>query len=72
MLIGQDSVRYAIHKVQLIIDRLKTSQNKSYANVMRRELGFQLDDWVFLKISPIKGVMRFGKKGMLSPRYVGS
>ncbi|WMV08176.1 hypothetical protein MTR67_001561 [Solanum verrucosum] len=31
----------------------------------------QLDDWVFLKVSPMKGVMRFGKKGKLSPRYVG-
>ncbi|XP_070002813.1 uncharacterized protein [Nicotiana sylvestris] len=30
---------------------------------------FQVDDWVFLKVSPMKGVMRFGKKGKLSPRY---
>ncbi|WMV10310.1 hypothetical protein MTR67_003695 [Solanum verrucosum] len=61
-------------KVQLIRDRLKTAQSrqKSYANVRRRELEFQVDDWVFLKVSPMKGVMRFGKKGKLSPRYVGS
>jgi len=32
---------------------------------------FQVDDWVFLKVSPMKGVMRFRKKRMLSPRYVG-
>ncbi|WMV37755.1 hypothetical protein MTR67_031140 [Solanum verrucosum] len=32
---------------------------------------FQVDDWIFLKMSPMKGVMRFGKKGKLSPRYVG-
>ena len=67
-LIGPDSVLYAMEKVQLIKDRLKTSQScqKSYPNVWRRELGFQVDDWVFLKVSPMKGVMRFGKKGKLA------
>ncbi|WMV26021.1 hypothetical protein MTR67_019406 [Solanum verrucosum] len=35
------------------------------------ELEFQVDDWIFLKVSPMKGVMRFGKKGKHSPRYVG-
>ncbi|WMV13460.1 hypothetical protein MTR67_006845 [Solanum verrucosum] len=35
------------------------------------ELEFQVDDWVFLKVSPMKGLMRFGKKGKLSPKYVG-
>ena len=72
-LIGTDSVLYAMDKVQLIRDRLKTAQSrqKSYAAVRRRELEFQVDDWVFLKVSPMKGVMRFGKKGKLSPRYVG-
>ncbi|WMV54920.1 hypothetical protein MTR67_048305, partial [Solanum verrucosum] len=43
----------------------------SYANVRRKELQFQVDEWVFLKVSPMKGVMRFGKKGRLSPIYVG-
>ena len=59
--------------MQLIRDRLKTAQShlKSYADVRRRELEFQVDDWIFLKVSPMKGVMRFGKKGKLSPRYVG-
>ena len=72
-LIGPDSVLDAMEKVQLIRDRLKTAQSrqKSYADVRRRELEFQVDDWVFLKVSPMKGVMRFGKKGKLSPRYVG-
>ena len=72
-MIGPDSVLYAMEKVQLIRDRLKTvqSRHKSYADVRRRELEFQVDDWIFLKVSPMKGVMRFGKKGKLSPRYVG-
>ncbi|WMV59403.1 hypothetical protein MTR67_052788, partial [Solanum verrucosum] len=37
----------------------------------RRVLEFEVDDWVYLKVSPIKGVTRFGKKGKLSPRYIG-
>ncbi|WMV58132.1 hypothetical protein MTR67_051517 [Solanum verrucosum] len=54
-------------------ERLKTAQSrqKSYADVKKRDLEFDVNDWVYLKISPMKGVMRFGKKGKLSPRYVG-
>ncbi|WMV58247.1 hypothetical protein MTR67_051632 [Solanum verrucosum] len=36
-----------------------------------RDLEFEVNDWVYLKISPMKGVMRFGKKGKWSPRYIG-
>ncbi|WMV25809.1 hypothetical protein MTR67_019194 [Solanum verrucosum] len=61
------------HGTQLIGDRHKTAQSrqKSYADVMRKDFEFEIDDWFFLKVSPMKGVMRFGKKGKLSPRYVG-
>ena len=45
---------------------------KSYADVRRKDLEFQVGDWVFLKLSPWKGVVRFGKRGKLSPRYIGS
>ncbi|WMV09889.1 hypothetical protein MTR67_003274 [Solanum verrucosum] len=47
------------------------SRQKSYAYARRWDLEFEIGDWVYLKISPMKGVMRFGKKGKLSPRYVG-
>ncbi|WMV46596.1 hypothetical protein MTR67_039981 [Solanum verrucosum] len=47
------------------------SRQKSYADVRRRDLEFDIHDWVYLKISPMKGIMRFGKKGKLSPRYLG-
>ncbi|WMV49630.1 hypothetical protein MTR67_043015 [Solanum verrucosum] len=47
------------------------SRQKSYTNVRRRYLEFEVYDWVYLKVSPMKGVMRFGKKGKLSPRYIG-
>ncbi|XP_069143372.1 uncharacterized protein [Solanum lycopersicum] len=72
-LIGPDSVLYDMEKVQLLRYRLKTAQSrhKSYADVRRRELEFKVDDWIFLKVSPMTGVMRFGKKGKFSPRYVG-
>ncbi|XP_070050485.1 uncharacterized protein, partial [Nicotiana tomentosiformis] len=55
------------------VERLRTAQSrqKSYSDVRRRDLEFEVGDWVFLKISPMKGVMRFGKKGKLSPRYIG-
>ena len=48
-MIGTDSVLYAMEKVKLIRDRLRTAQSrqKSYADVRRRELEFQVDDWVF-------------------------
>lgn len=54
-------------------NRLKTTQShqKSYADMRRRELNFDVGDWVFLKRSPMKGVMQFGKKRKLSPYYVG-
>ena len=68
-MIGTNSVLYAMEKVQLIRGRIKTTQSrhKSDADV-RRELEFQVDDWVFLKVSPMKGVMRFGMMDKLSPR----
>ncbi|KAH0738137.1 hypothetical protein KY290_036842 [Solanum tuberosum] len=55
----------------LLLDGLKLSRQKSYTDVRRRELEFDVDDWVYLKVSPMKGVMRFGKKGKLSPQYIG-
>jgi hypothetical protein len=47
------------------------SQQKSYTDNRRRPLEFEVGDRVFLKVSPMRGVMRFGKKGKLSPRFVG-
>ncbi|WMV49180.1 hypothetical protein MTR67_042565 [Solanum verrucosum] len=72
-LIGPDLVHQAMEKVKVIQERLKTAQShqKSYTDVRRRELEFEVDDWVYLKVSPMKGVMRFGKKGKFSPRYIG-
>ena len=72
-LLGPDLVQQAMEKVKVIQQRLETalSHHKSYADARRRGLEFLVGDWVFLKVSPMKGVMRFGKKGKLSPRYIG-
>ncbi|KAD0955780.1 hypothetical protein E3N88_43511 [Mikania micrantha] len=50
---------------------LSNGRQKSYANKRRKPLEFEVGDMVLLKVSPRKGVVRFGKKGKLGPRYVG-
>ena len=59
-------------KVPIIQQRLKTafSRQKSYANLKRKDVSFSTGDLVFLKVSPMKGVMRFGKKGKPAQRYI--
>lgn len=46
--------------------KISQSRKKSYADIRRRDLEFEVNDWVFLKVLPMKGVMTFGKKGKLS------
>ena len=72
-LVGPEIVQVTCDKVKVIRDRLKIAQNrqKSYADNSCRDLEFEVGDMVFLKISPWKGVLRFGKSGKLSPRYIG-
>ncbi|XP_059292322.1 uncharacterized protein LOC132045753 [Lycium ferocissimum] len=72
-LLGLNSVHEAIEKVNLIVQRLKTAQSrqKSYTDMRRRDLESFVGDKVFLKVSPIKGVMRFSKNGKLSPHFIG-
>ena len=47
------------------------SRQKSYADVRRRPLEFEVGDHVSLKVIPKGGVVRFGKRGKLSPRFIG-
>ena len=65
--------RESLDKVKLIQDRLLMAQSrqKSYADRKIRDLEFMVRERVLLKVSPMKGVMRFEKKGKLSPRYIG-
>ena len=72
-LLGPDLIYKTLDKVYIIRNRLKTdySRQKSYANHRRMELEFEEGDKVYLKIFLIKGVVRFCKKGKLSPCYMG-
>jgi hypothetical protein len=68
-----DLVKETEAKVQRIRHHLKEAQarQKSYADKQCRPLYFQVKDYVYLKVSPIKGVNRFGVRGKLAPRYIG-
>ncbi|KAL6211440.1 hypothetical protein ACLB2K_016666 [Fragaria x ananassa] len=73
-LCGPEIIHDTNEKTKVVKDRLKAAQSrqKSYADVRMKDLEFQVGDWVFLKLSPWKGVVHFGKRGKLSPRYIGS
>ena len=66
-------VQITSEKVPIIQQILKTAftRQKSYADPKRKDVSFSAGDLVFLKVSPMTGVMRFGKKGKLAPRYIG-
>ena len=72
-IIGLEFIRDTSGKVDLIWKRLLTSQNrqKSYADKRRRPLEFEVGDHALLKMIPKRGVVRFGKRGKLSPRFIG-
>ena len=72
-LLGPEIVQETSEKIKLIKERLLVaqSQQKSYADQRRRPLEFAEGDFVFLKVSSKKGIVQFGKKGKLGPRYVG-
>jgi hypothetical protein len=71
---GPDLVTKAKRKVKLIRKNLESAQarQKSYHDKRRKPLQFEVGDFVYLKVSPTKGVQRFGIKGKLSPHYIGS
>jgi hypothetical protein len=60
-------------QVQMIRENLKIAQSrqKSYADKRRRDLSFEISDFVYLKVSHMRGTHRFKVKGKLDPRYVG-
>jgi hypothetical protein len=57
----------------MVRESLKVTQSrqKSYADKRRRDLSFEVGDFVYLKVSPVRGTHRFKVKGKLAPRYVG-
>ena len=70
---GLDVLRDAEEQVRMIRDNLRVAQSrqKSYANIRKRELVFEVGDYVYLKVSPMRSVRRFNMKGKLAPRYIG-
>ena len=72
-LVGSKIVQVTTEKIEIIKANLKPARDrqKSYADNRRRDLEFEVRDRVFLKLLSWKGVLRFGRKGKLSPRYIG-
>ncbi|KAL2252726.1 UNVERIFIED_CONTAM: Transposon Tf2-11 polyprotein [Sesamum indicum] len=70
---GPELVQETVEKVQVVKKCLKDAQDrqKSYVDQHRREMEYEVGDKIFLKISPWRGILRFGKQGKLSPRYIG-
>ncbi|GKC65363.1 hypothetical protein Tco_1097961 [Tanacetum coccineum] len=72
-LTGLEIIHETTEKIIQIKSRIQAARDgqKSYADVRRKSLEFQIGDKVMLKVSPWKGVIRFGKRGKLNPRYIG-
>nr|ABA93462.1 retrotransposon protein, putative, Ty3-gypsy subclass [Oryza sativa Japonica Group] len=72
-LFGTEVLAEAEEKVRIIRERLRIAQSrqKSYADNRRRELTFEAGDYVYLRVTPLRGVHRFQTKGKLAPRFVG-
>ncbi|GJR61517.1 putative reverse transcriptase domain-containing protein [Tanacetum coccineum] len=72
-LTGLEIVQETTEKIVQIKQRIQATRDrqKSYADLKRKPMEFQVGDSVMLKVSPWKGVVRFGKWGKLNPRYVG-
>ncbi|PON98134.1 Ribonuclease H-like domain containing protein, partial [Trema orientale] len=71
--LGPDIVKNTAEAVEKIRKHMTAAQSrqKFYADLERRPLHFSVGDKVYLKVALMKGVMRFGKKGKLSPRFIG-
>ena len=70
---GPKFIKESREQVVRIQSHLKVAQSrqKAYADKQRRPLEFEVEDYVYLKVSPMRGVHRFGIHGKLAPRYVG-
>ena len=70
---GPEFIKEAREKVSIICSHLKAGQSrqKAYTDKRRRPLEFVAGDYVYLKVSPMRGLHLFGMHGKLAPRYVG-
>ncbi|GJW81815.1 putative reverse transcriptase domain-containing protein [Tanacetum coccineum] len=72
-ILGPELIQETTEKIVQIKQRMQAARDrqKSYADLKRKPMEFQVGDKVMLKVLPWKGVVRFGKRGKLNPRYVG-
>nr|CAE03662.3 OSJNBa0042N22.4 [Oryza sativa Japonica Group] len=72
-LFGTEVLNEAEEKVRAVRERLRIAQSrqKSYVDNRRRELAFEVGEYVYLRVTPLRGVHRFQTKGKLAPRFVG-
>jgi hypothetical protein len=70
---GPRIIEDAENQMRIVRENLRVAQSrqKSYADVRIRELAFKVDDFVYLMVSPMRGIRRFNMKGNLAPRYIG-
>jgi hypothetical protein len=73
VIFGPDLIEEAETIVRHVQENLTAakSRQETYANKRRRPLEFEVGNHVYLRVSPMKGVKRFGVKGKLAPRYIG-
>ncbi|XP_057251691.1 uncharacterized protein LOC130591793 [Beta vulgaris subsp. vulgaris] len=73
IVLGPEFIEDTVKQVRLIQEKIRAAQDrqKSYADLKRRDEEYEVGESVLLKVSPTKGVMRFGKRGKLSPKYIG-
>jgi hypothetical protein len=70
---GPDILQEAEKQVRMVRENLRVTQSrqKSYTNHRRRELSFEVGDFVYLMLSPMRGLRRFMVRGKLAPRFIG-
>jgi hypothetical protein len=68
---GLNILQEAEKQVRMVRENLRVAQSrqKSYANHKRREVSFEVGDFVYLKVSPMRGLHRFKVRGKLAPRF---
>jgi hypothetical protein len=69
---GPNILQEAMKQVRMVRENLRVAQSrpKSYTDHRRRELSFKVGDFVYLKVSPMRGLHRFKVRGKLAPRFI--
>jgi TATA-binding protein-associated factor Taf7 len=70
---GPNILQEAEKQVRMVRENLRVAQSrqKSYVDHRRRELSFEVGDFIYLKVSPMRGLRRFKVQGKLAPRFIG-